>query len=71
MCQGRHRGGADSCGYYEEVMILPIGSRYQPRIPISVGPGFTYFRELRTSEVRGIFGPGSYPRASWYGKSVC
>ncbi len=29
------------------------------------------FSELRTSEVRGIFGLGSYPKASWYGKSGC
>jgi len=32
------------------------------------GPNFL---ERRTSEVRGVFGPGSYPKASWYGKSVC
>lgn len=41
--------------------------RYE-RLPLNL---FTGFRDARTSEVTAISGPGSYPKASWHGKSVC
>ena len=39
---------------------------------VSCSPGGRVFQRAgRKSEVRDAFGPGCYPKASWYGKSFC